>query len=170
MTLQTFCPQCGAALAEGAQFCGSCGYRLSGGVPGVAAEAGAEYAGFWQRFVAYFIDGIIVVFIAGIPSVIVGLAADSPALIYVVYIVIAVVYFAWGNGSGGTWGKQLMNIRVVSPESGGNIGLGPGFARAIISWLGSIPFYLGWFWMLWDDKKQTWHDKAAGSIVIKAPR
>jgi len=28
-------------------------------------------------------------------------------------------------------------------------------------------FYLGYLWMLWDDKQQTWHDKVVGSIVVR---
>jgi uncharacterized RDD family membrane protein YckC len=169
MTIQTFCHNCGAALIAGAEFCGACGTRVSGaGTTWAAAvAAGGEYAGFWQRLLAYFIDSIIVVFVAGIPAGIVGVLAGSLALFYVVYIPLTVLYFAWGDGSGGTWGKQVLNIGVASLEGGGDIGLGRGFARAIIFFLGAIPLYLGWFWMLWDEKKQTWHDKAAGSVVVK---
>ena len=29
-----------------------------------------------------------------------------------------------------------------------------------------IPLFLGYFWMLWDREKQTWHDKMAGSVVV----
>ena len=35
-------------------------------------------------------------------------------------------------------------------------------------WVGSIPLYLGWFWMLWDSEKQTWHDKVANTFVVPA--
>ena len=35
-------------------------------------------------------------------------------------------------------------------------------------WIGSIPLYLGWFWMLWDPQKQTWHDKVANTFVVPA--
>jgi hypothetical protein len=31
----------------------------------------------------------------------------------------------------------------------------------------SAIFYLGYLWMLWDDKKQTWHDKVVNSVVVK---
>jgi uncharacterized RDD family membrane protein YckC len=45
-----------------------------------------------------------------------------------------------------------------------------GYGRAFIRWLGSIlsviPLFLGYFWMLWDREKQTWHDKMAGSVVV----
>ena len=32
--------------------------------------------------------------------------------------------------------------------------------------LSTIPLLLGYFWMLWDSEKQTWHDKLAGSVVV----
>ena len=57
---------------------------------------------------------------------------------------------------------------MVSRENGGDIGFGAGLVRAVVWWIGSLPFYLGWLWMLWDSQKQTWHDKAVGSIVVKA--
>ena len=138
MTVQTFCPVCGAALTAGAEFCGSCGARVSA-TEGISTGTVANYAGFWQRFIALFIDGIILLFVAGIPAAILGLLADSPAIIYIVYGLIAVAYYAWGNGTGGTWGKQVIGIRVVALDNGADIGLGAGLGRAIVSWLGSIP-------------------------------
>ena len=43
--------------------------------------------------------------------------------------------------------------------------------QSVVRYLGYIPgalvFGLGYLWMLWDDKKQTWHDKVVGSIVVK---
>ena len=168
MTPQTYCPICAAALTAGAEFCGNCGTRVASAQPASSVVAGADYAGFWQRFLAELIDGIIVVFVGGVPGLIIGLLADSIALGYATYLVVYVLYFAWGNGSGGTWGKQIIGIRVVSRKSGGDIGFGAGLVRVVVWWIGSIPFYLGWLWMLWDSQKQTWHDKAVGSIVIKA--
>ena len=45
-----------------------------------------------------------------------------------------------------------------------------GYVRAFVRWLGSIlsalALFLGYFWMLWDPEKQTWHDKMAGSVVV----
>ena len=37
-------------------------------------------------------------------------------------------------------------------------------------WIGSIPLYLGWFWMLWDPQKQTWHDKVANTSSCRRTR
>ncbi len=30
----------------------------------------------------------------------------------------------------------------------------------------TIPCLLGYFWMLWDSEKQTWHDKIATTVVV----
>jgi uncharacterized RDD family membrane protein YckC len=186
----TACPSCGNALPAGAAFCGACGSHVPGVTPSTCTNCGAaltpgvqfcpncgasaaiipDYAGFWSRFVALFIDGVILFFLSGIPSIIVAVAVDSIGLVYLVSILITAIYYSWGNGSGGTWGKQVMGLRVVSPTSGDEIGIGAGFGRTIVWWLGSIPFYLGWFWMLWDREKRCWHDHAAGSIVVKARR
>jgi uncharacterized RDD family membrane protein YckC len=35
-----------------------------------------------------------------------------------------------------------------------------------VSIVSAIVFLLGYLWMLWDPEKQTWHDKAAGSVVV----
>jgi uncharacterized RDD family membrane protein YckC len=168
MTVQAFCPVCGASLASGVQFCGSCGTRVSGTEAAHGISGWVGYAGVWQRFLATLIDGVIVLIVAGAPGLLVGLAADSAVLGYGIYVAVYVIYFAWGNGSGGTWGKQIIGIKVISLKSGGDIGFVAGLLRFIVWWIGSLPFYLGWLWMLWDGQKQGWHDKVAGSIVVKA--
>jgi uncharacterized RDD family membrane protein YckC len=68
---------------------------------------------------------------------------------------------------GQTLGRKLMSIRVLAEETM----QAPGWGKTIIRYLvasflsGSI-FYLGYLWVLWDDKKQTWHDKLANTIVV----
>ena len=53
-----------------------------------------------------------------------------------------------------------------SLDGGGPIGYTRGFLRYIGRILSTIPFLLGYFWMLWDPQKQTWHDKIANSVVV----
>lgn len=156
------CPSCRTSNTADAQFCGSCGSQLAPG-----ASVGEAYAGFWSRFLAYFIDGVVVAFAGVIGVFIVLVVTGSEALGYAVYFVVLVAYFTWGNASGATLGKKALGIRVVSLASGDEIGLGAALGRLVVWWLGTIPLYLGWFWMVWDKKKQTWHDKAVGSVVVK---
>ncbi|MGD2251133.1 MAG: zinc ribbon domain-containing protein [Candidatus Methanofastidiosia archaeon] len=55
-----FYPKCGARNKDDVNFCEKCGSILPlPGAPTVGVPVSAEYAGFWTRFKAYFIDGII---------------------------------------------------------------------------------------------------------------
>ena len=73
-----FCSRCGARVEEGNRFCQACGQEMGAAVtaatstigalpPPIAASAGVSaplpYGGFWLRFVAAFVDGLII----GIP-------------------------------------------------------------------------------------------------------
>ncbi|MEA2194277.1 MAG: hypothetical protein QOG42_711 [Solirubrobacteraceae bacterium] len=120
-------------------------------------------AGFWTRFAASFLDGIIV----SIPYFIVG-AATSPALAYVVYLLVGIAYFTYfeGGPTGQTLGKKALNIRVIDLAAGGPIGPTRAFIRYIGRFVSSLVFLLGYLWMLWDREKQTWHDKMAGAVVV----
>ena len=52
--------------------------------------------------------------------------------------------------------------------TGEPIGIGKALGRQLFaSFISGQIFSLGYLWMLWDDKKQTWHDKIVGSVVIK---
>jgi uncharacterized RDD family membrane protein YckC len=120
-------------------------------------------AGFWTRFAASFIDGILI----GIPYGI-ALAAVGQAVAYAIYLLIAIAYFTYfeGGPTGQTLGKKALNIRVIDLAAGGPIGPTRAFIRYIGRIVSSIPILLGYFWMLWDREKQTWHDKMAGAVVV----
>jgi uncharacterized RDD family membrane protein YckC len=124
--------------------------------------ASGPRAGFWRRFAAVFIDGIIV----GIPFYILFAALKGAG--YALGILIAIGYFVYfeGGPTGQTFGKKAMGIRVIDFKTGGPIGYGRAFIRYIGRIVSSIPIYLGYFWMLWDGEKQCWHDKFAGDVVV----
>jgi len=128
---------------------------------GATAATGAR-AGFWRRFVASFVDGIII----GVVYVVVALIVSEDVATGV-NLGFSLAYYTYFEGSSGqTLGKRALGIKVVDISGGGSIGYG----RAFIRWIGrivsSIPLFLGYFWMLWDKEKQTWHDKFAKSIVV----
>jgi uncharacterized RDD family membrane protein YckC len=127
-----------------------------------------QAAGFWRRFAARLVDWIL----TGIAAAILGRPfGTSPQTVHGSWIewVISFVYFtALIGGRAQTLGDAALGIRVVDVRDvpGEPIGYG----RAAIRWLVAIPsgalLALGYLWMLWDPKKQTWHDKAAGSLPI----
>jgi uncharacterized RDD family membrane protein YckC len=127
-------------------------------------------AGFWRRFGAAVIDGIILGVIASILTAILGGdSADRFSGTYQgIQLVLGVAYFTWleGGASGQTLGKKALSIRVIDFGGAGSIGPGRALGRYFARWLSGIPIGLGYFWMLWDSEKQTWHDKLTRAVVV----
>jgi uncharacterized RDD family membrane protein YckC len=125
-------------------------------------RASGPRAGFWRRFGAALIDGIII----GIVDQILGRTLHSVG--FALSILIAIAYYTTleGGRRGQTLGKQGLGIRVVSFETGGPIGYPRAFVRFIGRYVSAIVIFLGYFWMLWDKEKQCWHDKFAGDVVV----
>ena len=141
----------------------------------------AEYAGFWIRFAAALVDGLII----GIPfSLLSGLLDDSSSFgpgvgyspgyslaINLLSTAVTAVYYGLleGGPTGQTLGKRLCNIRVVDADTGQpGVGTGRAVGRYLMSIVSGWAIGLGYFWMLWDPRNQTWHDKVARTIVVKA--
>ena len=132
-------------------------------------QAPAERAGFWRRFGAALIDGILVGIVAGILSSILGEDMYQPtAQQSGVQLILGIAYYVYfhGSPSGQTIGKKVLGIRVVGANDGASIGYGSAAIRYVGSILSAIPCGLGYLWMLWDDNKQTWHDKIASTVVV----
>jgi uncharacterized RDD family membrane protein YckC len=118
-------------------------------------------AGFWRRFAAAFIDGILLGVISEILRLLLGNVAAALSLI------IGIVYYTYFHGSTGqTPGDAALSIRVVDKDGGGSIGYGRAFIRWLVSIVSALVFFLGYLWMIWDSEKQCWHDKAANDVVI----
>ena len=122
-------------------------------------------AGFWRRFGALILDGILIGIIQGI---LFAVLADSIGIAYVLGTVIAFGYYVYfeGGPTGQTLGKRALGIRVIDARAGGPIGYGRALVRAIVEIFSGFVIFIGYLWMLWDREKQTWHDKAAGSVVV----
>jgi uncharacterized RDD family membrane protein YckC len=114
-------------------------------------------AGFWRRFAAALVDGLILT----IPNVI-FLEAFEYVVANLLSVILSISYFTYfeGGPTGQTWGKRALGIRVIDFAGGGPIG----YARGFLRWVGRIPsalvFFLGYFWMLWD------REKLAGTVVV----
>jgi uncharacterized RDD family membrane protein YckC len=121
-------------------------------------------AGWWRRFAASLIDAIVIGVVSGILRAILGTSTGEG-----IGILISLGYFTYFHGrTGQTPGNAVLGIRVVDVRD--HIGEPIGYGRAALRWLVSIVsfvvLFLGYLWMLWDADKQTWHDKAAGSVPI----
>ena len=133
------------------------------GVGGAGSVQSGPRASFWLRLAAALIDGVLLGVIGTIIRVIVGDVLGSA-----VNLLLGLAYYTYleGSPSGQTVGKRAMSIRVIDFNGMGPIGPG----RALIRYLGrivsAIPCGLGYWWMLWDPEKQTWHDKFATTVVV----
>ncbi len=153
------CPSCGQATPATVKFCSACGSALD---DVVSAVAGVEYASFGRRLGGYLIDGIILLVVAGIPSAIVPSFGGS-----LISFVISFSYAVLLNANGGTLGKRILGMRLQNSETGENIGIGMAVVRYFVAIVSGLAILIGYLWCIWDPNKQTWHDKAAGSVVVK---
>ena len=73
-----------------------------------------------------------------------------------------------GIHNGQTVGRQALAIRITNLQ-GGPISTGQAWGRFLFaSFISKNICYLGYLWMLWDARKQTWHDKVASTYVLDA--
>jgi len=73
---------------------------------------------------------------------------------------------SWGfDAYGWSPGKAATGIRAVRMD-GRRPGLVDGLVRYSMRTVGGMAFGLGYFWALWDERNQAWHDKLAGTVVV----
>jgi uncharacterized RDD family membrane protein YckC len=127
-------------------------------------------AGFWVRFDALLID---LVLLAAVTGTFLGIGSSSLSSWVKVSVdpralLLLIAYFSFfeGSASGQTVGKKLLNIRVVDLGNGQPIGFVRAAVRNVVAYFVSVIFLLGYLWMLWDEEKQTWHDKVTSSVVV----
>lgn len=124
-----------------------------------------EYASFLVRFVAALIDSILVGIVVGILAAMFGFTGENEANPFGALGIIYYVFMTYKYSA--TVGKMAMNIKVQH-EDGSGLSLMDVILREVVGkFLSTIVLLLGYFWMLWDPKKQTWHDKLAKSVVVK---
>ena len=121
-----------------------------------------EAAGFWRRFAAAFIDALVVGVVEFILRLVLGGAGIALSIVF------SFGYYTYFHGrTGQTPGDAALGIRVVDIDNGNVIGYGRAFGRVLVSIVSGLVLVLGYLWMLWDPRKQTWHDKAVSSLPVR---
>ena len=138
--------------------------------------ADAEYAGPGRRLAALMINIILLAAIiaGGLLAwmTIGGKAPDSGSRAFyfaagggaLLTLTLKVVLDAWLQG---TPGLRLMDCRLVDARSGRVIGLVRSVKRTLCLIVAILPLLLGLLWILWNKRRQGWHDLLAGSVVIR---
>ncbi len=140
-----------------------------------------SYAGFWRRLGAAAIDGIVF----GIPLAFAlyalhtfgffsgelseaGELVLAPATLAALFenLTPAVITIALWALLGATPGKFLLECRVVSARTRKRPGWLQSTVRYVCYFVSLLPLGLGFLWIAWDKRKQGWHDKMAGTLVV----
>lgn len=195
-----YCSKCGALMADGATFCSACGQAFSAAAAiarpmnsQVVIAPRVEYGGFWLRFLAYVIDGALImigVCIVAIPLIfLTGLGAflsqiqlqedwneNGVAFLIAVFLVFGVaslvvtwLYHALMESSEwqATVGKKALGLVVTDME-----GRRVSFWRATGRHFGKIvtnmvPAFIGYIIAGFTEKKQALHDMMAGCLILR---
>lgn len=134
-----------------------------------------EYVGFWPRVGATLIDTILIALIC-VPLAYLAYGPqyfESEALVagpldflisWVLPAVAVVLFWMYRQA---TPGKMAIGARIVDARTGEQ----PATTRLIARYLGyfvsTIPLCLGFLWVAFDPRKQGWHDKIAGTVVVR---
>ena len=123
-----------------------------------------EYVGFWPRVLASIIDSVLLVLVlTPFAGMLMGGGTGS-VLINVILPAVAVIVF-WIYKSA-TPGKMIIKAEIVDAETLGKPTTGQLIGRYCGYYVSTIPLFLGLIWVAFDDRKQGWHDKLAGTVVI----
>ena len=126
-----------------------------------------EKVGFGTRFVAFIIDAILLGVVNQIVASIFG--GGDPTRVSGLTTLIGIAYIVglWTYWGGQTIGKKAMGIKIVKAD-GTPFGLVPAIIRYVGYIVSAVVILLGFIWILFDPNKQGWHDKIAGTYVVKA--
>ena len=134
-----------------------------------------EYAGFWIRVAAALIDTVVFVVVISIPLTFIygadywttqtGVKGFWDILFQYVLPVVLTIWF-WTRYLG-TPGKMLLRLRVVDATTGKAISTPKAIGRYLGYYVSAFPLLLGFIWVGIDKKKQGFHDKLAGTVVVR---
>ncbi|HEX5513774.1 MAG TPA: RDD family protein [Gammaproteobacteria bacterium] len=134
-----------------------------------------EYVGFWARFGASIVDTLIILAIT-FPILYAAYGAaywestsliEGPIDFLVSWVLPAVLVIVLWRRWQATPGKMMVSARIVDANTGGAPTTGQLIGRYLGYYVSIIPFFLGLLWVAWDPKKQGWHDKLAGTVVVR---
>jgi uncharacterized RDD family membrane protein YckC len=183
-----YCHTCGAPNDDPAVFCKKCGTALHKTSPATIASpaafpAGLQYAGFWKRFAAALIDGLIMGALQVILTAVgvidnSGLTAGPGTEEFDRYIsrlfilggvmfVVQIFYFAIMESTSkqATLGKMVLGI-VVTDAEGKRISFGRAIGRNLAKIISTIMLLIGYFMIAFTQKKQGAHDIMADCLVM----
>ncbi len=133
---------------------------------GTPPPPGAEYSssqmvslprvGFWKRFLATFLDFIPLCL----------LIPPTKGWFLAIWTIYHIAMWTW---KGTTIGGIIVGIKIVRID-GRPVNFAVALVRSLSSFFSAMALFIGFFWAGWDPEKQSWHDKIAGTAVVKVPK
>lgn len=137
-----------------------------------------EYAGFWVRVWASLIDTVLIFMVILPPLIsIYGweylessrfIQGYWDFLLNWILPAIAVIIF-WVYRSA-TPGKMIFKLKIIDAATGEKPSTRKFIGRYLAYYASTLPLLMGLFWVAFDKKKQGWHDKLAGTLVVRPKR
>jgi uncharacterized RDD family membrane protein YckC len=198
-----YCSKCGAPMADGAAFCSACGQAFSSTValprtpmmnlPTAAAVPRVEYGGFWLRFIAYLIDGVVMslgvilvliplIFLTGLGALLSEIHPQEELSDAGIFLIIGVIFLLATVSLAVTWlyhalmessewqatvGKKALGL-VVTDMAGRRISFGRAtgrhFAKIVTN---MVPAFIGYIMAGFTEKKQALHDMIADCLILR---
>jgi RDD family len=115
-------------------------------------------AGFWIRFVATFIDLLLIGVVLSVLHI--------QAAFLLIWVIYHIGMWTW---KGTTIGGVVFGIKIVRKD-GRPLDFALALVRSLASFLSFLVLFLGFFWAGWNREKQSWHDMIAGTVMIKMPK
>ena len=181
-----YCTECGKPYATGFMLqygtswvCANCKPHFAQKIrEGTLFASRFPYAGFWIRFGAHSIDGVILTIVTTfINFFLIGFVSlrrmdpmsmiASLSSVYTAQFALTAAYqslFLWKYG--GTPGKLMLGLKVVRPDGSG-LSLGISFGRYAATLVSGFTMGIGYLMAAVDDEKRALHDRLCGTRVIK---
>ena len=133
------------------------------------------YGGFWIRVAAAIIDSIwIVALTLALGWMIYGaIYLQSTEIVmgyadfFISYVLPFLLTMLFWYYKSATPGKMVLGLKIVDAATLGKPSKGQLVGRYLAYYLSGLPLFLGFLWVAWDRRKQGWHDKLAGTLVIR---
>ena len=135
-----------------------------------------EYVGFWPRVGASLIDTLLLMVVCiplvgwyyGVDYWMSAAFIRGPVDLLINWIFPAIVIVLFWVYRQATPGKMLISARIVDANTGGKPTTGQLIGRYLAYYVSTIPLCLGFLWVAFDPRKQGWHDKLAGTVVVRS--
>jgi len=149
-----------------------------GGLPVAPRRLRPRFAPWWRRLGAALLDLLAPTGSSSAGALLVaplGGWAGWGTVTFILLFVVPLPYATICHARRGTLGERVFQIQLRdATDAGAPVRVGQVFGRAVMTYVFGVLFFLGGFldgvWTHWDVRRQAWHDKVAGTIVVRKER